>query len=337
MKDSCVPTARIIGLGSYLPEKVLTNQDLEKIVDTSDEWIVSRTGIHERRIAADDEFPSDMGAIAALQAIQSAKLNPEAIDLIIVASMSPDYISPGIANLIQAKLSLKNAAAMDIQAACSGFLYALSTAKAFVEAKMYRNVLVVATEKMSAFMDYKDRSTCIIFGDGAAAAIVAGSGSGFRVGHIHLGSDGELSDLVKIPGGGSRHPATVESVEKGLHFFRMSGSELFKHAVKRMSAAAHLCLRESGITEADVAWLIPHQANKRIIEAMLGYVKIPSDRVYQTLHRYGNTSASSIGIALHELTQEHKIESKEHLLLTAVGGGLTWGAALLTYEGEEHE
>lgn len=322
--------ARIIGLGSYLPKKILTNQDLERMVETSDEWIVSRTGMHERRLAAENEFPSDMGAQAALQALASSDLKPEDLDMVIVASMSPDYISPSTANLIQAIIKAEKAAAMDIQAACTGFLYALSIAKAFIEAGHYRNILVVATEKMSAFIDYQDRATCVLFGDGAAAAVVASRGEGLRIDTICLGSDGQLADLVKIPAGGSRNPATKETLERRLHYFQMSGSEVFKHAVRRMSAAARECLSKVGLDETNVSWLVPHQANKRIIDAIAKNFKIPEDKVYQTLHKYGNTSASSIAIALHELMQEQELEEGEHLLLTAFGGGLTWGAAILT-------
>lgn len=322
--------ARIVGLGSYLPKKVLTNRDLEQMVETSDEWIISRTGMHERRLAAADEFPSDMGAQAALQALQSACLSPEDLDMIIVASMSPDYISPSTASLVQAKIKAKRAAAMDVQAACTGFLYALSVAKAFIEAGHYRHILVVASEKMSAFIDYEDRATCVLFGDGAAAAVIAGQGEGLSVDTLCLGSDGLLADLVKIPAGGSRRPATKESVEQKLHYFQMSGKEVFRHAVKRMSEASRECLSKAGLEESDVSWLVPHQANKRIIDAIARNFNISNDKVYQTVHKYGNTSASSIAIALYELMQEQNFEEGEHLLLTAFGGGLTWGAAILT-------
>ena len=322
--------ARIIGLGTYLPKNILTNLELEKMVDTSDEWIVSRTGMRERRLAATDEFPSDMGAHAAQQVLESSGIASKDIDMILVATMSSDYISPSTANLIQAKIKAENAASMDIQAACTGFLYALSVAKAFVESGCYKRVLVIATEKMSAFIDYKDRTTCILFGDGAAAAIIAGEGKGLRIDTLCLGSDGTLADLVKIPGGGSRFPASKQTVEQGLHYFKMSGNEVFKHAVRRMSAAARECLKKAGLEETDVSWLVPHQANKRIIDAIAKHFNIPESKVYQTVHKYGNTSASSIAIALYELMQEHEFQEGEHLLLTAFGGGLTWGASILT-------
>lgn len=324
------PTARIIGIGSYLPKRVLTNQELESLVETSDEWIVSRTGIKERRIASDDEFPSTMGTLAAQAALNYCGMEPDEIDMIIVGTMSPDYISPSTANLIQANLKATRAASMDIQAACTGFLYGLSIAKAYVESGLYRSVLVIAAEKMSAFIDYKDRTTCILFGDGAAAAVVTGKGEGLNIDAVCLGSDGNLADLVIIPAGGSRHPASFDTVGQKQHYFKMTGNEVFKHAVRRMSAACHECLTKTGLNETDVSWLVPHQANKRIIDAISKNFNIPEEKVYLTVHKYGNTSASSIGIALEELMQEHQFKDGEHLLLTAFGGGLTWGASILT-------
>lgn len=322
--------ARITGLGTYLPQRILTNQELERMVDTSDEWIVSRTGMRERRLAATNEFPSDMGAKAAKKALEASQLSPNEIDMIIVATMTPDYISPSTANLIQSIINAERAAAFDIQAACSGFLYALSIAKSFVESGSYNRVLVVASEKMSAFMDYTDRSTCVLFGDGAAAAIIEAHGPGLQIDSICLGSDGKLAELVMIPGGGSRHPASQMTLEQGLHYFKMTGNEVFKHAVRRMSAAALECLSRANLDESDVRWLVPHQANKRIIDAIAKNFNISEERVYLTVQKYGNTSASSIVIALSELTQEQKIHEGEHLLLTAFGGGLTWGASILT-------
>lgn len=326
-------TARIIGLGSYLPKRILSNQELEQMVETSNDWIVSRTGMHERRLAASDEFPSDMGAAAAHQALENCGLKPEDIEMILVATMSPDYISPSTANLIQAKLQAVHAASMDIQAACTGFLYALSVAKAFIESRTYQNILVVATEKMSAFVDYQDRNTCILFGDGAAAAVVSGIGKGLKIDTLCLGSDGQLADLFKITAGGSREPASKETVDSKKHFCKMEGNELFKHAVRRMTSASQECLKEANLQQTDIGWLVPHQANKRIIDAMAKNFSIPEDRVYQTIHKYGNTSASSIAIALHELVVEKKLTEGDHLLLTAFGGGLTWGAAVLTQIG----
>ncbi len=323
-------TPRINSLGSYLPKKVLTNQDLEKLVDTTDDWIVSRTGMRERRIAANDEFPSDMGAEAARQALDKAGVQAKDVDLIIVATMTPDYISPSTGALIQAKLKAEKATAFDIQAACTGFLYALSIAKSFLQSGAYSNALVIATEKMSSFIDYTDRSTCVLFGDGAAAAYISLQGNGLRIDTISLGTDGELADLVKIPAGGSRFAASEETLEKRMHFFQMSGNEVFKHAVRRMSAAARECLEKAGLEQEHISWLVPHQANKRIIDAIAKNFNISEEKIYLTVHKYGNTSASSIAIALDELLKEEAFQKGEHLLLTAFGGGLTWGAAILT-------
>lgn len=322
--------ARIKGLGSYLPQKVLSNHDLEKMVDTTDEWIVSRTGIKERRIAADGEASSDMGAQAASNAIKNAGLKAKEIDLIIACTMTPDFICPSTAALIQNKLKAPHLAAVDIQAACTGYLYGLSMAKAYVESGLAQHVLVVATEKMSAVIDYTDRNTCVLFGDGASAAVVGREGKGLLIDTINLGADGEHADLIIVPGGGSSKPTTQKTVAEGLQYFRMNGKEVFKFAVRRMSEAAHVCLTQAGLTEQDISWMVPHQANMRIIEALSKKFKLPEDRVYKTIHKYGNTSASSVAIALDELVQEHSLAKGEHLLLVAFGGGLKWGAAILT-------
>ncbi len=324
------PIARILSFGSYLPERILSNSDLTKMVDTSDEWIVTRTGVSERRIAEENEFPSDMGAKAAIKALSAAGMGADEVEMIIVATMTPDYISPSTANLIQAKIQASQAASMDIQAACSGFLYLLSTAKAFIESGMYRNVLIIATEKMSAFIDYEDRSTCVIFGDGATAALVTAEGEGLKIDAICLGTDGQLANLAMIPGGGSRHPASIDTVSGKLHYFKMSGNEVFKHAVRRMTMAARDCITKAGLAESDISWLVPHQANVRIIDAIAKQFNINENKVYKTLHKYGNTSASSIGIALDELTSQNQLKKGNHLLLAAFGGGLTWGASILT-------
>ena len=321
--------ARICALGSYLPERVLTNSDLEKMVETSDEWIVSRTGIKERRIAAENEFTSDLGFKAAQKALGDFPV--ESIDMILVATMTPDYLSPSTAAIIQAKLGAVKAAAMDVQAACTGFLYALSIAKAFVESKMYKNVLVIAAEKMSSVMDYQDRNTCVLFGDGAAAALVAAEGVGYSIDTICLGADGELDQLIMIPAGGSRIPTSPTTIEQRMHYMKMTGREVFKHAVRRMGAAITDCLDKASLKDTDISWLVPHQANSRIIETIAKNVNLSMEKVHQTLHKYGNTSGSSIAIALDELIKTEKIIEGEHLLLVAFGAGLTWGAAILTH------
>lgn len=322
--------ARIVGTGSFMPEKIMTNYDLEKIVDTSDEWITTRTGIRERRIAGPDEPSSVMGAKAALNALEDARVSAQDIDMVLVATMSPDYFMPSTAALIQAKIGAVKAGAIDAEAACTGFIYALSVAKAYIESGMYQNVLVVGVEKLTPLLNYEDRNTCVLFGDGAAAAVVSNQGAGFALDSICLGADGELGDLLIIPGGGCRHPATHESVDQKLHSVRMDGKEIFKHAVRKMTASAQECLAKAGLTDKDIDWMVPHQANIRIIEAIAKNFSLPEDKVYKTLHKYGNTSAASVAIALDELLKEVQLVKDQRILLVAFGGGLTWGASVLT-------
>ncbi len=301
------------------------------MVDTSDEWIVTRTGMKERRIAASDEYTSHMGSEAAKRAIESAGISNEEIDLILVATITPDYVFPSTACLLQASLKLVNASAMDIQAACTGYIYALSVAKAFIESGLYKNILIVAAEKLSSIVNYKDRNTCVLFGDGASACVVGAKGKGLMIREVCLGADGEQSNLIVMPAGGSRQPASSETVASDCHFIKLEGKEVFKHAVRRMEAACKECLDRAKVVEADISWLVPHQANSRIIEAIAKRFQVPTEKIYMTLHKYGNTSASSVGIALDELLKETKINAEENILLTAFGAGLTWGASLLTY------
>lgn len=327
--------AKIVGTGSYLPKRVLTNKNLEEMVDTSDEWIVSRTGMKERRLASSEEHTSFMGAAAAREALIAASLEPEQIDFIIVATLTPDYIFPSTACLIQKELGAKFAGAVDIQAACTGYLYALSMAKAWVESGMYNNILIVASEKLSSITDYKDRSTCILFGDGAAACVVSARGKGLIIENVKLGADGEQAELLMIPAGGSRAPASAQTIEERGHYIKMTGNELFKHAVRRMEAACREVLEAANTTEAELSWLIPHQANIRIIEAISKRLDhLDPEKIVKTLEKYGNTSASSVGIALDELLKGHFLKSGEQILLTAFGGGLTWGASLLRMSDE---
>lgn len=325
-----LPKARLIGTGSYLPERIMTNQDMEKIVDTSDDWIVSRTGIKERRVASSEETQKYMGLQAAKKALIDAHIEVQDLDMILVASMSPDYIIPSTSAMIQSDLGATKAAALDIQAACTGFIYGLSLAKAFIESGLYDNILVIASEKLTPFLNYKDRNTCVLFGDGAGAAIVSSKGDGFSIDALCLGADGELADKLIIPGGGTRHPATLETIANDLHYVHMDGKEIFKHAVRRMSAAAKECLIKANVAEEQISWLVPHQANIRIIEAIAKNFNIPNEKVFKTLHKYGNTSAASVAIALDELVHGEQISSGTKLLLVAFGAGLTWGAAILT-------
>lgn len=322
--------AKIIGTGSYLPERILSNQDLEKMVETTDEWIVSRTGMKERRLAREDEYTSHMGVSAALAALEDASLSPDKIDFIIVATITPDFVFPSTACLIQQQIGAKRAAGMDIQAACTGYLYALSIAKSFVESGMYKNILIVAAEKLSSITNYKDRSTCVLFGDGAGACVVSSEGKGLSIECVKLGSDGEQAELLMLPAGGSRRPASMETVASGQHYIKMAGGEVFKHAVRRMESACKECIESAGSSEQEITYLIPHQANMRIIDAIAKrFEHLPPERIFKTVQKYGNTSASSVGIALDELCKVHAMQPQDQVLLTAFGGGLTWGAALL--------
>jgi 3-oxoacyl-[acyl-carrier-protein] synthase-3 len=325
--------AKIIGTGSYLPEKVLSNADLEKMVETSDEWIVTRTGMKERRIAREDEFTSDMGAKAGEAALKDAGIRGEDLDCILVGTLTPDYPFPSTACLIQNILGAKRAAAADVQAACAGYLYLLGMAKSFVESGMYKNVLVIAAEKLSSITNYKDRSTCILFGDGASACVVSSEGKGLVLESLQLGADGEQAELIIMPAGGCRKVASAESVAGGEHFIKMAGNEVFKHAVRRMETACKECLDEAGISEEEISWLIPHQANLRIIDAIAKrFEHLPPERIFKTVQKYGNTSASSVGIALDELLKGAPLKKGERILLTAFGAGLTWGAGVLRAE-----
>jgi 3-oxoacyl-[acyl-carrier-protein] synthase-3 len=326
------PIAKIVGTGSYLPEKVLTNQDLEKMVDTNDEWIVSRTGMKERRIARADEFTSDMGIAAAQKALEASQIAPENLDLILVATLTPDYIFPSTACLIQSKLGAVKAAAVDVQAACTGYLYTLAMAKAFIEAGIYKNILIIASEKLSSIVNYQDRNTCVLFGDGASAAVISSEGKGLAIRDVSLGSDGELAKLLILPAGGSRQPASRETVDGNLHYLQMEGKEVFKHAVRRMESASKESIEKAGLKETEISWLVPHQANMRIIEALAKRFEVPMEKVFITIHKYGNTSASSLGIALDELMRQNNAQKGDNILLTAFGAGLTWGAAVLTHE-----
>jgi len=320
-------SAVLQAFASYLPEKILTNDDLSKMVETSDEWIVTRTGIRERRIAAEDQFTSTMGALAAQKLLDQTKLDPLDIDLIIVTTMTPDYLCPSTAALIQSEIGADNAGAFDLEAACSGFIYGLSIAKAFVESGIYSSILLISSEKNSAFIDYTDRNTCIIFGDGAGACLVRKGGEGLRIGPSNLGADGKEADLIAIPAGGCRLPHAEKKHPH--HALHMNGKEVFKHAVRKMEESMETCLKKANILPSQVRWFVPHQANQRIIESVAKRFGIPEENTVITIDRFANTSAATIPIAIDLLLQEDQIKSGDYLLLTAVGGGLTWGATLL--------
>ena len=322
--------AGIIGLGIYLPDKVLTNFDLEKMVDTTDEWIRTRTGVCERRIAEKGESASDLGSRAALAAIQDAHLTPEAIDLIIVATITPDMAFPSTACNIQNRIGA-HCGAFDLAAACSGFPYALAAAEGFIRAGMYKNILVVGAEVLSGFVDWKDRSTCVLFGDGAGATVVSEVTDGHGIRATYLGADGSQGDLLKIPAGGSKQPPSAETVKAGLHFLKMQGSEIFKLAVRRMEEAIAEVLKRGRLTPDEIDCVIPHQANLRILQAVGERVGIPLDKIYVNVERYGNMSSASTVVALYEAVKQGKIKKGSNVVLVAFGGGLTWASCLIKW------
>src|SRR3954469_2427939 len=324
-------TCSIASVGSYVPEKVLTNADLEKMVDTTDGWITTRTGIKARRIAAADEFTSDMAFKAATLALQRAELEASQIDLIIVATITPDMPFPSTACLVQQKLGAYRAAAFDIEAACSGFIFALEIAQQFIMSRTYDTVLVIGAEKLSSIINWKDRNTCVLFGDGAGAAVLQNRPNTHGLLTACMGSDGTRADLLAMPGGGSRCPATIESVSKGMHFLRMDGKETFKNAVNAMLTAAREALRRCELDISQIKCVIPHQANRRIIDAVAERLDAKPEQVFINLHKYGNTSAASVAIALDEAVQTGRIVRGDLILLVVFGAGLTWGAAVIEW------
>ena len=326
-------TVSIAGTGSYLPERVLSNHDLEKMVDTSDEWILTRTGIRERHIAADGEATSDLGAAAARAALASAGVDPSDVQVIIVATVTPDMLFPSTACLIQEKIGATRAFCFDIEAACSGFLYSLDVGRRFVASGGGDVALVIGAEKLSSVTDWEDRSTCVLFGDGAGAAVLKATDSGRGIMASVAGSDGSLADLLRIPGGGSRIPPTAESVENGQHFMKMAGNEVFKHAVRCMSDAAERVLAECNMGMDDVDWIIPHQANMRIIQAIGTRLGADMDKVIVNLDNVGNTSGASVPLALDGAVRDGKIKDGDVIMFVAFGGGFTWGATLMEWNG----
>ncbi len=323
--------SRITGTGSYAPEKVLTNFDLEKKLDTSDEWITGRTGIKERRIAGDTETTSDLCLEASKKALQAADLKPGEIDLIIVATMSGDMPMPSTASLLQKKLHAKNAAAFDLNAACSGFLYGLSVADNFIKAGTFKKVLLVGAEVTSRFIDWQDRSTCVLFGDGAGAVILEKTTGQRGILSTHLFSDGNQWDFICLPGGGSQYPPSAKTLKNKLHFIKMKGNETFKIAVRTLEKLVVDTLRKNNVKPSELAMLIPHQANLRIIKATAERLNLPMSKVAVNLERYGNTSSASIPIALDEVVREGRIKKNDYILLEAFGAGLTWASALIRW------
>lgn len=323
--------AKIISTGSYTPERILTNFDLEKMVDTSDEWITERTGIKERRIADDDQAASDLAYEASKRALKAAGLKAKDIHLIIVATVTGDMPLPSTACILQDKLGIKDAAAFDINAACSGFIYALSIADSFIKTSQFKRILVVGTEVLSKFTDWEDRTTCVLLGDGAGAAILEATKEDTGIISTRIHSDGSLWDLLHTPGGGSRAPASKETIKKKMHYIKMRGNETFKVAVRTLENLVVETLEENKLKPSQLSLLIPHQANLRIIQATAKRLDLPMDRVMINLDRYGNTSAASIPIALDEAVRTGRIKEGDYILLEAFGGGLTWASALIKW------
>lgn len=316
--------SRIIGTGGYLPEKILTNQDLESMVDTSDEWIRTRTGITQRHIAADDEMASDLALQASQRALTAAQIPAQAIDLVIVATTTPDMIFPSTACILQNKLGIENGAAFDVQAVCSGFIYALTMADMFIRNGKSRNALVVGTEVYSRIIDWQDRTTCVLFGDGAGAAVLTESEQpGILSTHLH--ANGRYSDVLTAPG------YICAGRVKGTPYIAMEGNTVFKFAVKVLEEAAREALVANNMQTSDIDWLIPHQANIRIINSTAKKLGIPEDKVVTTVAQHGNTSAASIPLALDLAVRDGRIQENQHVLLEGVGGGFTWGSVLLRW------
>src|SRR2546425_4596316 len=321
----------IAGVGSYVPVRVLTNAELEKTVDTSDEWITSRTGIKERRLAASDEFTSDSAAQAARKAMQMAGVTAEQIDLIIIATITPDMPFPSTACLVQQKIGAYRAAAFDLEAACSGFIYGLEIGQQFIMSRTYDTVLVIGAEKLSSIVDWNDRNTCVLFGDGAGAAILQHRPEAHGLLTACMGAEGDKAELLCMPGGGSRCPATIDSVKARLHFLRMDGKETFKSAVTAMCTGGQEALRRCELNISQIKCMIPHQANRRIIDAVGERLGARPEQVFINLEKYGNTSAASVAIALDEAVRSGRIQRGDLVLMVVFGAGLTWAAAVIEW------
>src|SRR5881398_1101415 len=324
-------TVSIVGTGSYVPDKRLTNADLSQMVDTSDEWITTRTGIKERRIAAKDELTSDMATKAALQALEQAKVKPQDVDLILVATATPDMLFPATACFVQRKLGAKNAACLDVSAACAGFLFGIEIAQQFITSHAHDTVLVIGAEKLTSITNWTDRNTCVLFGDGAGAAVLRHRGSAHGVISTHIGSDGEYTDILFMPGGGSRCPITRENADMHLATIHMTGKEVYKQAVIAMLNVAKKVLDQAGLSIEDIACVIPHQANLRIIEGIADRLGISRDKMFVNLDRYGNTSAAAVAIALDEANRTGRIKRGDYVLLIVFGGGLTWASTIIEW------
>ena len=323
--------ARMEGLASAVPERVLTNLDLEKMVETSDQWIFSRTGIRERRILEPGQGASDLAARSARQTLEKTGVSPLDLDLIIVATVTPDSPLPASSCLVQAQLGAVNAAAFDLVAGCSGFVYALSVGSQYVQSGLYSRVLIIGVDICSSFVDWKDRSTCVLFGDGAGSCLLQPGEQGEGVLAATLGADGSCSRFLYVEAGGSKKPASPETVALGQHYVKMAGNEVFKHAVREMESSMMRCLKQCGLTKEDLDLVVPHQANMRIIDTLRRRMGLAEDQVLVNIHRYGNTSAASIPIALEEADRNGKLKKGMILGLTSFGAGLTWASAVIRW------
>ncbi len=319
----------IAGTGSYIPERILTNAELEKMVETSDEWIVTRTGMRERRIAGDDEPTSVMAIGAAKQALESAGVSGEDVDLIIVGTITPDMPFPSTACMVHDAIGAGKSLCFDLEAACSGFLYAMEVGRGMLAGGLYNTALVIGADKMSSITDWEDRGTCVLFGDGAGAAVLKRSGTARGILATTTGADGSLGELLMIPGGGCRMPASQETIEQRQHFVKMAGNNVFKHAVRCMTEAGRDALEQAGLSVEDVDWVVPHQANMRIIKAIADRTGISMDKVVINLDRYGNTTAATVPLALDEASRDGRIKPGDIVLMIVFGGGFTWGATVL--------
>lgn len=323
--------AGIKGLGAYVPDRVLTNGELETMVNTSDQWIATRTGIRERRIAAPEQATSDLALEAARRALEDAGIGPGDVDLIIVATNTPDSFLPASASVVQGRLGAFRAGAFDLLAGCTGFVYALTVAARFITSGTYKHVLVIGAETLSRIVDWEDRDTCVLFADGAGAAVVGQAREGYGLIHSVLGADGSGRHLLQVPAGGSRMPASRETVENRLHFIRMNGREIFRFAVRTCSDGVLETLEEAGLAKEEVDFFVPHQANLRIIEAAAKKLNLPMDRVLVNVDRFGNTSTASIPMAIQEAVIKGRLKTGDNVVLAAFGAGLTWAVAIMRW------
>ncbi len=323
--------ARITGTGSYMPEKILTNFDIEKMVDTSNDWIVARTGIEQRRVAAEGEYTSDMATRAAERALEMAGVTAGEIDLIVLGTITGDYPWPATACIVQKNLGADNAYAYDLSAACSGFVYALSCASDFIQSGRGKKALVLGAETLSRIIDWTDRNTCVLFGDGAGAVVLEATEGDTGLLSSHMHSDGSYLDLLYQPGFGTRHMPSAETLEDRLPYLKMEGNEVFKVAVRSLTSVSLEALEANGMTASDVSLFIPHQANKRILEATAKRVKLTDDQVYINVHKYGNTSGATIPVAMDEANRAGMLKADDIILLSAFGGGFTWGSTLIRW------